>query len=373
MTGKREDGYFIVTYVIDEAFSIPLSNIVKILARDHKIYAIYGSSNEIKVHDEIIFQNLHNIEYISSKSRVLKTIKYTILQLKIIIRILRLRKKYNRIIFFMDFPPFFTMLVGRIFLNKVIWLIPSKISLLSSDFQSKIVSFFYLLCNNLCHKIILYSPKLIKEWSLKSYNHKIIIAHRHFLDFHTYKVTTPYKERPFLIGYIGRLSAEKGVQYFAQALPAILNRNQDIRVLIGGDGQLKESIQSIICENDLEQRVNLPGWISHDDLPHYLNKLRLLILPSFTEGLPNIMLEAMACGTPVLATPVGAIPDIIKHRETGFIMDSNSPICITENVEQALACSRLVEIAEAGRKIVIEDFQFEKVAVRWESMLQAIR
>jgi glycosyltransferase involved in cell wall biosynthesis len=116
----------------------------------------------------------------------------------------------------------------------------------------------------------------------------------------------------------------------------------------------------------------LPGWISHDDLPGYLNQLRLLVLPSYTEGLPNIMLEAMACGTPVLATPVGAIPDVIRDGKTGFIMENNSPECIAENVARALASPDLEEIAEAGRRFVEENFTFEKVVGKWKRLLQEI-
>lgn len=96
-------------------------------------------------------------------------------------------------------------------------------------------------------------------------------------------------------------------------------------MLIGGDGELKESIAASLQEQGVTARVELPGWISHDDLPRYLNQLRLLVLPSYTEGLPNIMLEAMACGTPVLATPVGAIPDVIIDGRTGFVMDNMTP------------------------------------------------
>jgi glycosyltransferase involved in cell wall biosynthesis len=119
----------------------------------------------------------------------------------------------------------------------------------------------------------------------------------------------------------------------------------------------------------LTARVDLPGWISHEDLPRYLNPLRLLVLPSYTEGLPNIMLEAMACGTPVLATPVGAIPDIIIDGKTGFIMESNSPECIAENVIRALNSSDLDRIAEAGRRFVEENITFEKVVKNWKRIL----
>lgn len=226
----------------------------------------------------------------------------------------------------------------------------------------------YTLLDNL----IIYSPTLITKWNLEKYRHKILIAHRHFLDFDMFTITTPLSDRLPLIGYIGRLSGEKGVQPFAQTLPAILRDQQDLRVLIGGDGQLKESIEIFLQEEGLNTRVDLPGWISHNDLPKYLNKLRLLILPSYTEGLPNIMLEAMACGTPVLATPVGAIPDFIIDGKTGFIMENNSPECIVKNVLRALNSPDLEQIAENGKRFVEENFTFERAVDKWKEVLKEI-
>ncbi len=99
---------------------------------------------------------------------------------------------------------------------------------------------------------------------------------------------------------------------------------------------------------------------------------RLLVLPSYTEGLPNIMLEAMACGTPVLATPVGTIPDVIIDGKTGFIMENNSPECIAANVVRALSSPDLERIAEDGKRFAEENFSFEKTVENWKGILQSI-
>jgi glycosyltransferase involved in cell wall biosynthesis len=80
----------------------------------------------------------------------------------------------------------------------------------------------------------------------------------------------------------------------------------------------------------------------------------------------------MACGTPVLATPVGVIPDIIKDGETGFIMENNSPECIAENVLRALSSPDLERIAEKGRWFVEANFTFERVVDRWNEVLKDI-
>jgi glycosyltransferase involved in cell wall biosynthesis len=291
-------------------------------------------------------------------------------------KIKRLSSDVNTWIFFLGGEALLLPIItAKLLDKKVIILLAGSIEREAeyrSDICYKLLGFFKKICCTLSTSIVVYSKSLIPFFNVEKFRRKIFVAHRHFLDFNTFTITTPLPDRPPFIGYIGRLSGEKGVQHFAQALPAILSDRKDLRVLIGGDGDLRASIEASLQEGGVTDRVDLPGWISHDDLPEHLNQLRLLVLPSYTEGLPNIMLEAMACGTPVLATPVGAIPDVIIDGKTGFIMENNSPECIAENVVRALNSPDLERIAEEGRRFVEENFTFEKVVENWRRILQDI-
>ncbi len=318
----------------------------------------------------------HCIPHTAYSNAILRILNYLHMQIQLVKKMYKLRCGVDTNIFFIGGDTLLLPIVFSKLLNKKVILLLAGSSIKTHQMnQDKLTIGLKLLrepCLSLADKIIVYAPSLIQDYQLEPYRHKILIAHEHFLDFSTFTVTTPLADRPPLIGYIGRLSGEKGVQHFAQALPAVLNGREDLRVLIGGDGELKESIAASLQEQGVTARVELPGWISHDDLPRYLNQLRLLVLPSYTEGLPNIMLEAMACGTPVLATPVGAIPDVIIDGKTGFIMENNSPECIAENVVRALNSPDLEQIAENGRRLVETEYTFERVVARWKGLLEAI-
>ena len=368
----------LVTSPIKEASVTPVSNYLAILSQFSDLYIITGNSAKVLFNGSGGKPNIHVcfVNYPIKSNVLTKIVLYMYGQLRYSYHVFRHSKSADKWIFFtggerMVLP----IILAHLLKKPVLLYIPGSAvrdANFSKDSLSKPTEILSTITQNLADCIILYSPALISEWSLERHRHKILIAHRHFLDFNTFTVTTPLPDRPPLIGYIGRLSGEKGVQHFAQALPAILSDRQDLHVLIGGDGQLKETIEVSLQEQALTARVDLPGWISHDDLPRYLNQLRLLVLPSYTEGLPNIMLEAMACGTPVLATPVGAIPDVIIDGKTGFIMENNSPECIAENVIRALSSPDLGLIAEDGRRFVEENFTFERVVERWKEVLEEI-
>jgi glycosyltransferase involved in cell wall biosynthesis len=267
------------------------------------------------------------------------------------------------------------MICAKVRKKKIIWLLPSstkKMDEHTGNFLNLMVIPLQSLSYKIADKIVLYSPNLIQEWELHKYADKILIAHEHFIHFDIFTPTTSLSRRPLLIGYIGRLSEEKGVRSFVESLPAIINHRKDLRVLIGGNGPLKEVIDAFLREKKLTDHVKIAGWISHDHLPDYLNMLHLLVIPSFTEGLPNIMLEAMACGTPVAATSVGAIPDSIKEGETGFIMENNSPDCISANVIRALEDPDREKIAMNAKEMVEKEFSFENTVRQWKRILNEL-
>jgi glycosyltransferase involved in cell wall biosynthesis len=353
----------------------PVSNLIEILSTlIHKqIPLVAGGTLRVLESDARV--QYCTVDYNSGNNFMSRTLRFIEIQVRVAQYIAKL-SHVDTWMFFIGGELFaLPMVTAKLFRKRTIILLPGSAITASGASGSRFVAILKvssMVVRKLCEKVVVYSPILISEWNLEPYRHKICIAHEHFLDFTTFTVTTPLASRLPLIGYIGRLSGEKGVQHFAQALPAILADRPDLRALIGGDGALKETIAASLQEGGVTARVDLPGWISHNDLPGYLNQLQLLVLPSYTEGLPNIILEAMACGTPVLATPVGAIPDVIIDGKTGFIMENNSPECIAENVIRALNSLDLERIAEEGRRFVEENFTFEKTVEKWKEVFQSM-
>jgi len=190
-----------------------------------------------------------------------------------------------------------------------------------------------------------------------------------YVDLTKFKYDVLLNSRKYDIGYIGRLSEEKGIINFIESVPILLNNNSDLNILILGDGPLREQIQNYINDNNLKMNVSLLSWISHNDIPKYLNNIKLLIIPSNREGLPNVALEAMACNTPVLATNVGGIPEIITDGKTGFILRDNSPENIAMNVIKIFTSHDLEDIAKNARIKIERDFSYEAALINWSEIL----
>lgn len=172
---------------------------------------------------------------------------------------------------------------------------------------------------------------------------------------------TPFDVRPYDLVVAGRHSEQKGFDQLIEALPHLHHAHPSLKTLIIGDGPLRTAMKDRIHSEDLDGHVTFAGWVPREELYRSLMNSRMLLLPSRWEGLPNIVLEAMASGTAVVATGVGGIPGIISDGDTGFLIQACTSDAICAAVERALADPALALIADRGRRVVERNHSFEQV------------
>lgn len=220
----------------------------------------------------------------------------------------------------------------------------------------------------LAHRCVIQSYRLIESMNLASQKDKVRLG-KMYVNTELYKASTLVHNRPLTVGFIGRLNPQKGIIPLLHAI--ILMRESGIHFKIVGDGVLRGQIEALIKQHKLSH-VELVGWANNDAIVQYLNEFRLLVLPTLNEGVPNVVLEAMACGTPVLATAIDGIPDLIEHKVTGFILSNRSPETIAQSIAEALTYAQLPEIAGRGRQHVIENYSLRATSNEWGEILREL-
>jgi len=340
--------------------------------------AFYPKSEEKCDEIRIINHPYHE----NSKFNYSNILEYFIFQLRLSFSLIRLYHNYDIAIFHLGamglIIPLFTL---KLLDKKVIIVMTgSATESIKTIYRSKMgkIPFYFIYYSSyglahlnfiLANQLIVYTKSVIPEWNLSHYSSKIQIASEHFVNFERFHIINEFTKRKKIIGFVGRLSNEKGIMNLMEAIPSILEQHPDWVFLIIGNGELENKIKEYVHNHGLKKHVEFINWVSQEQLPSYYNQLRILVLPSFTEGLPNVIIEGMACGTIVLANQVGSIPDIIKDGETGFIMENNSPESIVENMKRALSSPNLEKIADNGRLFVEENFTFESAVARWKNIL----
>lgn len=371
----REVTVGLLTFPIERSGVRPLSNLIGILSgltRD-RIALVTGNAGRAFENDERVrFSGVDHAAGSSAASRILNNV---VTQARVTRRVVEQDGTDTWIFFFGGEVLVLPMAAARLLGKKVVMALPGHTATMMAPAGDRLLLPTRILTGmtcRLCDRILLYSPALVDHWGLERYREKIAIAHEHLLDFEAFRVEVPLNERPVTVGYIGRLAEEKGVWNFVRALPRIAAGRRDVHVLIGGDGPLLPEIRDFVRDSGLSDRVTFAGWIPHEDLPRRLNGLRLLVLPSYTEGLPNIMLEAMACGTPVLATPVGAVPDFVRDGETGFILAPNTPEGIAASVLAVLDRPDLGSVADAAGEYVRGEITYERAMEQFAAVIAGL-
>ena len=168
--------------------------------------------------------------------------------------------------------------------------------------------------------------------------------------------------------FLGRLGARKGVPDLVQAL-AVLPADLRWTATIAGDGEIAETAAAL-RERGIEERVAVPGWVGAADVERLIDKADILVLPSYDENLPMSVIEGMAAGLAIVATPVGATADIIKHGRTGLLVEPGDVAALADALQQLAGDPalrrRLGEAAQGFQRRELDTrFYVDRLAEPW--------
>lgn len=150
---------------------------------------------------------------------------------------------------------------------------------------------------------------------------------------------------------VGRLCEQKGQLCLLQALSRLRAAGVPFEMVLAGDGPLRPEIEQAIQQQDLGGQVRITGWISNEAVRKQILDARALILPSFAEGLPVVLMEALALGRPVVSTYVAGIPELVEDGVNGWLVPASSVEALAVVLRQVLEAplERLAEMGRAGQ------------------------
>jgi starch synthase (maltosyl-transferring) len=179
----------------------------------------------------------------------------------------------------------------------------------------------------------------------------------------------PPESRTFL--YVGRLDRQKGLPFLLEAWAPVAARYRGVHLLLVGEGPERGALETQIARLGLAASVHLSGW--REEIPELLRAADCFVLPSLWEGMPNVVLEAMAAGLPVIATRVEGTAEVIQAGETGWLVAPGAPGALTAAMEQFLDDPIAARsMGERGQRRVRAEYTWEQMVRRYEWLYEGI-
>ena len=184
------------------------------------------------------------------------------------------------------------------------------------------------------------------------------------------------KEKYILL-FVGRLVEKKGVQYLIDAMRIVRNELPDLKLLIAGTGNLERQLKEKVSKSNLSSYVSFLGAVKHEDLIDYYNICDLLVLPSIfdkyghTETLGMVILEAMSCGKPVIASNIGGIPESVKDAHNGLLTIPKNPADIADKIVKAFTQFDLKEMGERTRQTALS-YDCKEIGKKYEQVMKQV-
>ena len=182
--------------------------------------------------------------------------------------------------------------------------------------------------------------------------------------FNCIECTEDLPQRKLL--YIGNLKREKGIFELLQAFSKILDTFQNVKLIYIGQGPMLNQLLASVVDQNVQDSVEIIGQLDHKYVPVYIKAASLVVLPSYYEGVPNVLLESMACGKPVVATEVGGIPEIIVEGKTGLLCQPRDIESLKKSLEKCLSLSWDNEFIKQHAR----QFDWHENSLKFRSMIE---
>lgn len=172
--------------------------------------------------------------------------------------------------------------------------------------------------------------------------------------------------------FVGRLNGRKGEGDLLQALATVRAERPDVSLLLVGEGPAEPGAHSLAQRLGLGSAVTFEPYLPREELRRRYRSSDLFVLPSYSEGLPKVLLEAMASGVPVAVSDIPAHTELIADGETGYLFRAGDPASIARTLLTALGDPRRPEIAARASELVREQYTWDAVAARLDEIYNAI-
>ena len=165
---------------------------------------------------------------------------------------------------------------------------------------------------------------------------------------------------------VGRLCEQKGQMLLMEAAKKLHDAGIEFELILAGDGEMRTKIETLITKYALQNQIKITGWISSQQVREHILASQALVLPSFAEGLPVVIMEAMSLRRPVISTYIAGIPELVEHAENGWLCVAGDVDDLTRTMREALA-------TPADRLQKMGDAAFERVTVRHNIDVEAAK
>ncbi len=165
--------------------------------------------------------------------------------------------------------------------------------------------------------------------------------------------------------YVGRLAAMKGLPVLFEGLSKLRQRYPSVRLTVVGDGSERQAIEAIAQQLQVADLIDFVGYKSQTEVREYLQQMDIFVLPSFAEGVPVVLMEAMAAGVPVVTTRIAGVPELVEHGQSGWLVPPGDVDALVDGLAQLIENPTLRNrYGQAGHAKVRTEFNVETEALK---------